>query len=78
MTVLIPHGMDMGDGDVPPGWSYNPSTWTQRLPIIALALVGFLASRYQLDHITNAWDPFFGNGTERVPVGYRGGNYDTL
>lgn len=70
LSVLIPHGMDMGGGDVPPGWSYNPSTWTQRLPIIALAFVGFVASRYmaafQLDHIAHAWDPFFGNGTERV------------
>jgi len=70
LAVLIPHGMDMGGGDMPPGWSYNPSTWTQRLPIIALALVGFVASRYmaafQLDHIANVWDPFFGNGTERV------------
>lgn len=34
LAVLIPHGMDMDGGDVPPGWSYNPSTWTQRLPII--------------------------------------------
>ena len=70
LAALIPHGMDMGGGDVPPGWSYNPSTWPQRLPIIALALVGFVASRYmaafQLDHIAGAWDPFFGNGTERV------------
>lgn len=70
LAVLVPHGMDMDGGDVPPGWSYNPSTWTQRLPIIGLALVGFVASRYmaayQLDHIANAWDPFFGNGTERV------------
>jgi len=70
LAVLIPHGMDMGGGDVPPGWSYNPSTWTQRLPIIALALVGFVASRYmaafQLDHITSVWDPFFGGGTERI------------
>ena len=32
--------------DTPPGWSYNPSTWTQRLPIIVLALVGLYVSRY--------------------------------
>lgn len=55
---------------VPPGWSYAPSTWSQRLPIILLAFVGLLISRYmaayQLGHIPAAWDPFFGDGTERI------------
>lgn len=62
---------------VPPGWSYNPSTWTQRLPIIALALLGLYVSRYlagyQLEHIPDVWDPFFAgsptdpqNGTEEI------------
>jgi nucleoside-diphosphate-sugar epimerase len=56
--------------DVPPGWEYSPSSWTQRLPIIALAFVGLYFSRYltayQLGHIGEAWDPFFGDGTERI------------
>lgn len=56
--------------DVPPGWDYSPSSWNQRIPIIALALVGLLISRYlaafQLGHIPAAWDPFFGDGTERI------------
>ena len=26
---------------VPPGWSYNPSDWSQRIPIAALALMLF-------------------------------------
>lgn len=56
--------------DVPPGWEYSPSSWTQRLPIIALAFVGLYISRYltayQLGHIDQAWDPFFGGGTERI------------
>lgn len=55
---------------IPPGWSYAPSSWPQRLPIILLAVVGLLISRYlaayQLDHIPAAWDPFFGDGTERI------------
>lgn len=62
---------------VPPGWSYNPSDWTQRLPIIALAIVGLYVSRYlagyQLGHIPDVWDPFFAgsaadpqNGTEEI------------
>ena len=56
--------------DVPPGWDFNPSAWIQRVPIIALAFVGLFFSRYlaayQLGHIDRAWDPFFGEGTERV------------
>ncbi len=64
-------GMSMEPGpDVPRGWSYNPSSWPQRAPIIALALVGFFLSRqmtaYQLGHIPSLTDPFFGLGTERV------------
>jgi hypothetical protein len=55
---------------VPPGWDYSPSDWTQRLPIIALACVGLFIARYlsafQLGHIDAAWDPFFGDGTERA------------
>ncbi|MFV0624305.1 NAD-dependent epimerase/dehydratase family protein [Sphingomonas sp. ac-8] len=68
--------------DVPPGWSYNPSTWTQRVPIIFLALIGLLVSRYltayQLDQVSGVWDPFFPglpgepakNGTEAVVTSF--------
>ena len=64
-------GMSMEPGpDLPPGWSYNPSSWPQRAPIIALALVGFFLARqmtaFQLGHLTSLSDPFFGLGTERV------------
>ncbi|MCL4798740.1 MAG: NAD-dependent epimerase/dehydratase family protein [Burkholderiales bacterium] len=56
--------------DIPPGWDYSPSDWLQRLPIIALAFVGLFVSRYlaayQLGHTPQAWDPFFGAGTERI------------
>ncbi|HUG21282.1 vitamin K epoxide reductase family protein, partial [Piscinibacter sp.] len=60
----------------PPGWSFNPSGWTQRLLIVALALVGLHISRYltayQLGHIDGVWEPFFQggpdpkNGTEEI------------
>lgn len=56
--------------DIPPGWSFSPSNWSQRIPIIALAFVGLYISRYlaayQLGHIENVWDPFFGDGTQRI------------
>jgi hypothetical protein len=61
----------------PPGWSYNPSAWSQRIPIILLALVGLQVSRYlaayQLGHVDGVWEPFFAgspsnprNGTEEI------------
>jgi hypothetical protein len=68
-SVLVPmmpsrahHEVMMTPGpDIPPGWSYNPSDWFQRGPIIAMAFVGFFLSRYlaayQLGHIPYPWDP---------------------
>lgn len=63
--------------EIPPGWSFNPSSWTQRLPVIALAIVGLLFSRYlaayQMGQIDSVWEPFFAgsaadpqNGTEEI------------
>jgi uncharacterized membrane protein len=81
LTILIPmmpgmsrEGM-MDDTDIPPGWTYCPSTYVQRLPIIALGVVGFILSRilsaYQLGHVDGVWEPFFSspvalNGTEYI------------
>ena len=65
----MPVYMKMG-GDLPPGWSYNPSSWPQRWIMIATGFVGFLASRYlgafQLGYLDTIWDPFFGGGTRQV------------
>lgn len=75
-AVVVPMmpGMDheamMRGPEIPPGWEYCPSTYLQRLPVIVLAVIGFLISRYltayQLGHIDHAWDPFFDPGTEHV------------
>ncbi|MBF6558058.1 MAG: SPW repeat protein [Acidimicrobiales bacterium] len=72
-VLLMPGmpGMSMVPGpDAPPGWSYNPSTWPQRAPIIALALVGFFLSRqmaaYELGYTRIVWEPFFDPGTRAV------------
>src|SRR3546814_2449774 len=63
--------------DTPPGWSYNPSAWTQRLPIIFLALIGLLVARYltayQLGQISGVREPCFPRSEERQ-VGKEGGN----
>ena len=75
LTILIPGMpnmimyMKMGS-EVPPGWSYNPSSWPQRWIMIALGFIGWMASRYlgafQMGYIDYAWDPFFGNSTKQV------------
>lgn len=56
--------------DNPPGWDYNPSAWSQRIPIITLAFLGFFIARYmaafQLGHISSVWDPIFGGQTETI------------
>lgn len=61
---------------IPKGWDYSPSDWFQRLPVIMLAVVGLLTSRYltgyQLETIDHVWEPFFAgtvegkNGTEQI------------
>ncbi|MEX2272603.1 MAG: vitamin K epoxide reductase family protein [Vicinamibacterales bacterium] len=78
LSILVPmmpgmahHMAMMKPGpDVPPGWTYNPSTWHQRAPMIGLGFIGWLISRYlaafQLGYIDTVWEPFFGEGTRRV------------
>lgn len=60
----------MAESDAPPGWSYNPSTWGQRLPIVGLALVGFLIAGYlalyQWGIFSGVWEPFFGDGSRVI------------
>ncbi len=70
-AVIVPRlGPDGAGSGIPPGWSYNPSGWVQRLGIVFLAMVGFFLSRYmaafQLGHISYPWDPFFGDSTRTV------------
>lgn len=75
LTILIPGMpnmityMKMGS-EVPPGWSYNPSSWPQRWIMIVLAFFGWVVSRYlgafQLGYMDYAWDPFFGESTMKV------------
>lgn len=80
-SVLVPmmpgmsHKGMMDPSTIPAGWTYSPSSWPQRLPIIALGLFGFFIARYlaayQLGHIDSVWDPFFAsggseNGTEYI------------
>jgi len=67
--VLIKNTTTVSKG-VPPGWTYNPSTWPQRLPLVFIALIGFgiamYLGLYQLKIIDHVWDPFFGGQTEKI------------
>jgi uncharacterized membrane protein len=55
---------------VPPGWNYNPSAWSQRYPIIAIAVIATLISGYlslfQFELIKDVWEPFFGDGSRKI------------
>ncbi|MFW6310101.1 MAG: vitamin K epoxide reductase family protein, partial [Prolixibacteraceae bacterium] len=56
--------------EVPPGWSYNPSSWPQRGILIFLAFAGWMISRYlgayQLGFTDKIWEPFFGDGSKMI------------
>ncbi|CAA9548118.1 MAG: hypothetical protein AVDCRST_MAG88-566 [uncultured Thermomicrobiales bacterium] len=60
-----------GGEHAPPGWAYDPSDWSQRLPIVGLALVGFTIASYlalyQWGVLRTVWEPFFGDGSRTVP-----------
>ncbi len=55
---------------VPPGWTYNPSSWGERLWLIMVAVVGGVISGYlawyQWGAVPSVWEPWFGSGSERV------------
>ncbi len=54
----------------PSPWEYNPSKWSQRIFICALAAIAvFIAvymGLYQWRIIDNVWDPIFGNQSQKV------------
>jgi Vitamin K epoxide reductase family len=60
----------MSDDAPPPGWSVNPSAWSQRLPLVALALAGaaiaLYLALYQWGVVRTVWEPVFGDGSERI------------
>ena len=51
-------------------WTYNPSAWSQRVPICVLAGVATVMAAYmalyQWRLIDSAWDPLFGDQTQKV------------
>lgn len=73
LTIIVPTTDELLQShvqEIPPGWSYNPSSWPQRVPIALFGLIGWFIARYmasyQLGYIHQVWDPFFGEGTLKV------------
>ncbi len=69
LAILVPGAEDMllpRSQEIPPGWSYNPSSWLQRAPVVVFGVFGWFVARYlgacQLGYIDihSVWDPFFG------------------
>src|SRR5688572_18740221 len=58
------------DPEIPPGWNYNPAAWSQRIPIIVMAAVGFVIAMYlalyQWRVVPSVWEPFFGRGSATI------------
>lgn len=56
---------DRKEYSAPSGWSYNPSSWAERRPLLILAAVGLAAAVYtacgQLGIVARMWDPVFGS-----------------
>jgi len=66
-----PHWEDRVDMNAPAfPLKKNPSSWSHRIKVASLACVGMILagylSLYQLGLIDSVWDPFFGQGTERM------------
>jgi uncharacterized membrane protein len=55
---------------VPAGWTYNPSDWRKRVPLILGACCGFCIASYlalyQSGIMKQVWEPFFGSGSLTV------------
>lgn len=58
------------DPAIPPGWRVNPSSWSQRVPIVVLAMLGGAAALwlalYQQGVTDTVFEPFFGDGTSQI------------
>jgi len=55
---------------IPTGFTANPSRMSKRLPLAVLALCGALVALYlalyQVDVIGSVWEPFFGDGSQKI------------
>jgi|SRR5919202_1160789 uncharacterized membrane protein len=57
---------------IPPGWTYNPSAWNERIPLVLAAVLGLCIalylSLYQLHVFQSVWDPLFGSASSETTL----------
>jgi uncharacterized membrane protein len=62
--------MRFGPPNAPAGWTYNPSAWSQRVPIAILAFIGFAIATwlalFQWGILPTIWEPFFAAGSRVI------------
>jgi hypothetical protein len=67
LTPKRPAKFEIGP-QIPEGWSYNPSSWQQRIPVMLFGLFAWFLARYlagfQLGYTDYLWAP--SSGTEKV------------
>lgn len=70
VAFILPATRRAAGPAIPRDWSYNPSTWRQRVPVIVLCIASYAIAVYmasfQLGYIATVRDPVFGDGTLRV------------
>ena len=68
--MLVTDDVRLAPDGSPPGWSYNPSDWSERIPLVVVAMVGFVIAGYlslfQFRVIQDVWEPFFGDGSRKI------------
>lgn len=71
IEICDPPNPAVGTLDAPAKpWDYNPSAWSQRVPICILAGIGAIIAAYmalyQVRLIETVWDPLFGKQSQTV------------
>lgn len=70
LSVVLPYSMATPGPEIPHRWSHNPSAWLRRLPVIALALVGFASvsyvAAYELGYIRSFRALLFADDIRRI------------
>src|SRR5690606_12614932 len=66
VAFIVPVTRRAAGPQIPRDWSYNPSTWRQRVPVIVLCIASYAIAVYmasfQLGYIATVRDPVFGDG----------------
>lgn len=69
-SVSRPESPILAADTYPARFAFNPSEWRWRSPVPTLGVAGFCIASYlalyQWGVLRTVWEPFFGNGSERV------------